>query len=52
MICMVILAQGARCLSLHQVLTNFSRMSMPEYAEPEYDYDEENKDEVGAGADK
>jgi hypothetical protein len=29
-----------------------SRMSMQEFPEPEYDYDEENKDEVGAAADK
>jgi len=27
-------------------------MSMQEFPEPEYDYDEENKDEVGATADK
>jgi hypothetical protein len=46
---------GVRCLPLLLsvlVLTNFSRMSMQEFPEPEYDYDEENKDEVGATADK
>ena len=37
--------------SICQVLTNFSRMST-ELPEPDYEYDEENKDEVGAAADK